>query len=151
MNTLAYKSGNRMMGVLTLALVGFSASLAQAQNFEAFYGENPARDAGADVKSVNVCVGGGSIVAGTRSTAVATEILVTRADNNGVSLWQRAYRIAGSTRSTAQAIVEVRDGSGFALTGSVTRPTGTFIHVLRIRCDGSLYWARSQIEMSAGD
>lgn len=141
-NTSAYKFRNRITGLIILATLGLLTSVAQAQNFEAFYGENPARDAGEDVKSVNVCLGGGSIVAGSRRTAVAMEILVTRVDDNGVGLWQRAYRIAGSTQSTARAVVEVRDGSGFALTGSVLRPNGVFVHVLRIRCDGSLMWAR---------
>ncbi len=122
----------------------------QAQNFEAYYGENPARDSGEDVKSVNVCLGGGSIVAGTRRTPVATEILVSRVDNNGIGLWQRAYRIGGSTNSGAQAIVEMRDGSGFALTGSVRQAAGAHIHVLRIRCNGALLWSRVFGNQAAG-
>jgi hypothetical protein len=142
MNTQNFRPAQRLCRALFLTLCGLAASLAQAQNFETYYGENPARDSGEDVKSVNVCTGVGSIVAGTRRTAVATEILVTRADNNGVALWQRAYRIGGATSSTAQAVVEIRDGSGFALTGSVTRPAGTFIHVLRIDCNGGFMWSR---------
>ncbi|MCA0450172.1 MAG: hypothetical protein LCH62_10440, partial [Proteobacteria bacterium] len=102
--------------MLALALCGFAAPQAQAQNFEAYYGERSARDAGEDVKSVNYCPRTGSIVAGTRRVATGIEALVTRVDDNGGALWQFAYRVAGSNNTTANAIVELRDGSGFALT-----------------------------------
>jgi hypothetical protein len=150
MNTQNYRPAQRICRAFFLMLCGLAAPLAQAQNFEAYYGENPSRDAGADVKSVNVCLGGGSIVAGTRRTAVATEILVSRVDDNGVGLWQFAYRIGGSTSSSAQAIVEMRDGSGFALTGSVGQATGSHIHALRIRCNGALIWSRVFGNQAAG-
>jgi hypothetical protein len=150
MNTQKDRTARRALSMCSLLLGGLLASLAQAQNFEAYYGENPARDAGEDVKSVNVCLGAGSIIAGTRRTATATEILVSRVDNNGIALWQRAYRIGGNSNSTAQAIVELRDGSGFALTGSVSQSTGIHIHVLRIRCNGALIWSRVLGNLASG-
>lgn len=125
-----------------LAVLALATTPVRAQRFEAYYGERTARDAGQDVKSVNFCFGGGSVLAGSRRTASATEILVTRVDDQGNVIWQYAYSIAGSLLSSAQAIVEVRDGSGFALTGSVRRPGGVFLHVLRIDCNGYVRWAR---------
>lgn len=127
--------------MLALALCGFAVPQAQAQNFEAYYGERSARDAGEDVKSVNYCPRTGSIVAGTRRVATGIEALVTRVDDNGGALWQFAYRVAGSNNTTANAIVELRDGSGFALTGSVVR-NDMHIYVLRITCDGKPLWTR---------
>jgi hypothetical protein len=130
-----------LAGALVLTLAGVAAPVAQAQNFEAYYGERPTLDAGEDVKSVNYCPRTGSIVAGTRRTSTGIEALVTRVDDNGVALWQYGYRVNGSTRTTANAIVELRDGTGFALTGSVVR-TDTHIYVLRINCDGKPVWTR---------
>lgn len=128
-------------GALVLTLAGIAAPAAQAQNFEAYYGERPTLDAGEDVKSVNYCPRTGSIIAGTRRTSTGIEALVTRVDDNGAALWQFGYRVNGSTRTTANAIVELRDGTGFALTGSVVR-TDTHIYVLRITCDGKPVWTR---------
>lgn len=131
----------QLLAALALPLAGLIGPLAQAQNFEAYYGERPANDAGEDVKSVNYCPRTGSIIAGTRRVSAGTEALVTRVDDNGAALWQYAYRVGGSTRTTANAIVELRDGSGFALTGSMAR-TDTRIYVLRIDCDGKPGWTR---------
>ncbi|MBL8300120.1 MAG: hypothetical protein JNN30_17415 [Rhodanobacteraceae bacterium] len=131
-----------LAGALVLALAGIAAPAAQAQNFEAYYGERPTNDQGEDVKSVNFCPQTGSIVAGTRRTLTGIEALVTRVDDNGVALWQFAYRVNNSTRTTSSAIVELRDGTGFALTGSVLRNNDTNIYVMRIKCDGNPVWTR---------
>ncbi|HSX62858.1 MAG TPA: hypothetical protein VLF18_21960 [Tahibacter sp.] len=130
-----------LAGAFTLLLGGLAATGAQAQNYEAYYGERDTLDAGEDVKSVNYCPRTGSIVAGTRRTTTGIEALVTRVDDNGVALWQYGYRVGGSTRTTSNAIVELRDGTGFALTGSMVR-TDTHIYVMRINCDGKPVWTR---------
>lgn len=130
-----------LAAALAFALSAFAAGGAQAQNYEAHYGEKDATDSGEDVKSVNHCEKPGSIVAGTRRVPTGIEALVTRVDDDGVPIWQYAYRVGGSTRTTSNAIVELRDGSGFALTGSMVR-TDTHIYVLRINCDGKPLWTR---------
>lgn len=135
----------QLAGLLALPMLGLLAPLAQAQNFESYYGEQPANDGGEDVKAVNRCPNRGSIVVGTRRVSNGIEARATRVDDNGVALWQRAYRIAGSNNSTANAVVELRDGSGFALTGAVRRSPNlvdTFIYVMRIDCNGTPLWTR---------
>jgi hypothetical protein len=122
-----------------------AAPLAQAQNFESFYGEKKTLDGGQDVKAVNHCRGGGSIIVGSRysnddDSARNSEVLATRVDDNGLALWQRAYRIAGSKVSTANAVVEYADGKGFALTGSVALDPGRYIYVMQINCEGKPVW-----------
>ncbi|MEO8670416.1 MAG: hypothetical protein ABI411_03810 [Tahibacter sp.] len=136
---------NALFCTLSIALAAplmlLPAPSATAQSFEAYYGENPARDAGQDVKSVNVCPKTGSIVVGSRRVATGTEALVTRVDDSGVTLWQHAYRVGGGSATSANAVVELRDGSGFAVTGSMVR-TDTFIYVMRLNCDGKVLWTR---------
>jgi hypothetical protein len=134
----------QLLSALALPLFALAAPFAQAQNFESYYGEQPSNDSGEDVKSVNNCPITGSIVVGTRRHPNGVEVLATRTDDNGVALWQQAYRIAGSDYSTANAVTEVRN-DGFAITGAVRRsPTvaDTFIYVLRIDCNGRPLWAR---------
>ncbi len=129
------------------AIVALSMSItvafpAQAQNFESFYGEVSSRDRGEDVKSVSQCPGGGSIIVGTRALGfLGSEALVTRVDDFGVELWQQSYRIGDAAFSTAHAVVEYRNGSGFALTGSVTL-SGGYIYVLRLTCEGKRVWSK---------
>lgn len=130
---------------LALALaVALPAAPAAAQNYEAHYGEDATLDDGADVASVRRCPDGGSIVVGgRRNPAFGTETLVTRVDDNGAPLWQHAYRVAGATFSRAEGVVELSDGSGFALTGSVLQPnSGTHIYVMRLSCEGRPRWTQ---------
>jgi hypothetical protein len=144
----------QLSALLALPLLGLIAPLAQAQNFESYYGEQPANDGGEDVKAVNRGPNKGSIVVGSRRVPNAVEVRATRVDDNGVALWQRAYRIAGSNNSTGNAVVELRDGSGFALTGMVRRSPNlvdTFIYVMRIDCDGRPAWARILPNQAAGN
>jgi hypothetical protein len=120
----------------------FSATLSlpvAAQNFEAHYGETAAFDRGEYVKAVNACPDRGSIVVGSRRANNAVETLVTRTDALGTPLWQNAYRVAGAESSQALGVTELRDGSGFALTGSVSRDM-TRIFAMRIRCNGDVVW-----------
>ncbi|UXI67247.1 hypothetical protein [Tahibacter amnicola] len=135
----------RLMPWSSLALAApfaaMFAPIAVAQNYETHYGEVPTYDSGQDVKAVNFCPNSGNIVVGTRRAANATEVLATRTNNTGIAMWQRAYRIGGSVNSSANAVVELRDGSGFVLTGSVSM-NETMMYAMRIRCDGSVMWTR---------
>ncbi len=121
------------LGALTLV-----APFASAQNFEAYYGEQTARDAGQDIKIARTCPNQGSVTVGTRVVGNLSHALVTRVDDNGVPLWQYAYRVAAAN-TQAYAVVELRDGTGFALTGAVTQ-TDTLIYVLKIDCNGNVLW-----------
>ncbi|TDR45763.1 hypothetical protein DFR29_104191 [Tahibacter aquaticus] len=140
-----------LLGLPLLAV----APLAQAQNFETYYGERPARDGSEDVKSVRYCPNKGSILVGTRVNGSngVIEVLATRVDDNGVAIWQRAYNIAGSKNSTANAVAELRSGAGFVLTGAV-QPTSTvadtFLYVLHVNCDGKVLWTRLLANQGTG-
>ncbi|ALN64478.1 hypothetical protein GLA29479_3625 [Lysobacter antibioticus] len=124
-----------------------AAPLAQAQNFETHYGNQPWRDGGEDVKAVNYCPGRGSVTVGTRRSSDGnTQVLVTRAndlgvtDDSSINTWQNAYMIAGSKRSDAFGIVELSGERGFAVTGAVQLGEGSFIYVLQIDCRGRQIW-----------
>lgn len=141
MKSLSYGTSlKRWLGVAAASALGAAAPLAQAQNFESYYGERPTSDAGQDIKAVRFCPNEGSILVGTRKNGNFTEAQVTRVDNNGVALWQNAYRVANNAFTTANAVVEVSNGTGFAITGAVAVGPQS-IYVLRIRCDGTPMWA----------
>lgn len=146
MKSLSYmQSFKRVAGFATLAALAAAAPLAQAQNFESYYGEKPTPDAGQDIKSVRYCPGEGSILVGTRRNGNLTEAQVTRVDNNGVPIWQNVYHVANNVYTTANAVVEATpDGTtsnpgGFAVTGAVGIGTES-IYVLRLNCDGKVVW-----------
>ena len=142
MKSLSYaRKLQSIAGAAAICAIGLATPVAQAQNFETFYGERSTNDIGQDVKAVRFCDNGnGSILVGTRRNGNFTEALVTRVDNNGVPLWQNAYRVANNNSTIANAVVEVANGAGFAVTGAVA-VNGTSIYVLRLRCDGSPLWA----------
>lgn len=126
---------------LMFATLALAAPWAHAQTFEGFYGERHYSDGGEDVKSVQVCDGKGSIVVGTRVVDRLTEALVTRVNDTGGTLWQRAYRVGGGN-TTGNAIIEHSRGEGFVLTGSTSmNDADRFIYVLQIDCDGKFRWA----------
>ncbi|MFD0324839.1 hypothetical protein [Lysobacter gummosus] len=134
------RSSLRRYAVALATSLLFAAPLAQAQNFEAVYGETDSSEFGEDVKAVNVCGGGGSVLVGTRNRGDLQDVQVSRVDNNGVELWQKTYNIAGSKRSLGQAITELSTGRGFAVTGGVWLGEGRSIYVLQIDCEGFPKW-----------
>jgi len=142
MKTIPQGKTRHSLAVLLAPLLLLATSLTHAQNFESFYGEKDTRDAGADVKAAKYCGGGGSIIVGSRQYDDGiSEVLATRVDDAGVALWQRAYRVAGSKQSTANAVVELNNGKGFVLTGAVTLDPAGFIYVMQVDCGGKLNWA----------
>ncbi len=135
----------RWAAVLAAGLLA-AAPLAQAQNFEGYYGHTAWRDAAEDIKAVQRCPGGGSITAGTRLSKDGEQVLVTRLDDVGASdnpaadTWQRAYAVAGSKSSQSFGIVELYSGKGFVLTGSVGLGEGRRLFVMHIDCEGRPVW-----------
>ncbi|QWP75884.1 hypothetical protein J5226_20095 [Lysobacter sp. K5869] len=134
-------SGSRRYAALLAAGLLLAAPLAQAQNFESYYGEADSEEFGEDVKSVNVCGGQGSILVGTRIRGDFKEVQVTRVDNNARAMWQNTYRIGDSKQSVGQAIVELSTGRGFAVTGGAQFGPDNYIYVLQIDCAGKPVWA----------
>lgn len=123
-----------------------AAPAAQAQNFEAYYGNTAWRDAGEDVKTVKSCPGNGSVAVGTRRNADADQVLITRLSDTGVSdnpslnTWQQAYYIGGSKHSAGYGIIELAGGAGFAVTGSMRTDAGSYAFVMRVDCRGTPLW-----------
>lgn len=140
--TLPSFSRERRWLRLSVLLLATVAPAAQAVNFESYYGQAETRDDGQDVKTAKFCPDGGSILVGTRALPDGTtQALATRIRDDGTTLWQRGYSVNGSKQTSANAVVELNDGTGFALTGSVLRDPGVFIYVMRIDCEGKVAWA----------
>ncbi|MFK3651059.1 hypothetical protein ACI2IY_21880 [Lysobacter enzymogenes] len=140
------RPGPRRCAAALAAGLLLAAPLAQAQNFETYYGRSDWRDSGEDVKSVSQCPGGGSVTVATRRNGNSDQVLITRMDDNGVSdgaapnTWQRAYPIAGVKFSSGLGIVELAGQRGFAVTGTVRGERDSRIYVMNVDCDGRPVW-----------
>ncbi|WP_206410247.1 hypothetical protein [Lysobacter enzymogenes] len=140
------RRGLRRCAATLAAGLLLAAPLAQAQNFETYYGQPEWRDAAEDVKSVAQCPGGGSVTVATRRNGSSDQVLITRMDDNGVSdgaapgTWQRAYPIAGAKFSSGLGIVELGERRGFAVTGTVRAGDSSRIYVMNVDCAGNPVW-----------
>ena len=140
------RPGLRRCAATLAAGLLLAAPLAQAQNFETYYGQPEWRDAAEDVKSVAQCPGGGSVTVATRRNGSSDQVLITRMDDNGVSdgaapgTWQRAYPIAGAKFSSGLGIVELGERRGFAVTGTVRAGDSSRIYVMNVDCAGNMVW-----------
>lgn len=143
------RPGLRRCAAALAAGLLLAAPLAQAQNFESYYGRPDWRDGGEDVKSVAQCPGGGSVTVATRRQGradSAAQVLITRMDNDGVSdggapgTWQRAYPVAGAKYATGLGIVELAQRQGFAVTGTVRDGRVSRMFVMNVDCDGNVRW-----------
>lgn len=136
-----HSSARRGVALLLFGLL-FAAPAARAIDFETHYGVPEAREEGRDVKSVRYCSGGGSILAGTRVYGDgSSKALVTRVADNGTALWQYTYLATQqAAQSSANAVVELNTGKGFALTGAAIVDSLSYIYVLQIDCDGKPAW-----------
>src|SRR5688572_27043195 len=135
----------RYAAVLVSGLL-LAAPVAQAQNYEGYYGNTEWRDVGEDVKTVKYCPGNGSIAVGTRRNSDADQVLVTRVsdtgvtDNAGLNTWQQAYYVGGGKHSAGYGIIELAGGAGFAVTGSLRTDEGSYAFVMRLDCKGNPQW-----------
>src|SRR5262249_7313767 len=91
---------------------------------------------------------GGLVTAGTsRPGTAGSDVYVVRTRPDGHRLWELTYDIAGVGGSdTGESITELRDGSGFATTGSTTlATTNPDVLLMTIRCDGGRVWATHSV------
>jgi hypothetical protein len=136
-------------GALRIALAVASAAAAgtaNAQPFELTFGPGGSTEqAGRGVTPVRLCPGGGAIVAGsTGDTAIGmSRVYVVRTASMGRPLWERTYDLApGTLGETGESIVELSDGSGFAVAGSSrSSATQRDAFLMKIDCDGKVVWS----------
>lgn len=70
------------------------------------------------------------------------DVYVVRVDNSGTAIWEQTYDISGSQSiDVGNSIVELSDGSGFAVVGN----TDNDIFVMKIDCDGAVVWIQTFI------
>ena len=131
----------------TLVLLCCSAGSAQAQQWKYVYGVDTTGEDGRNrVIPVNLdCADGGSagyIAVGTSDVGGLPHVYVVRINNNGARIWEKVYDIhSDSLPDEGWAIVELEDGSGFAVTGhtfSDARAEDAFI--MKIDCSGNVSW-----------
>lgn len=130
---------------LTLACLSLIPSAAMASNWEMTSGLPSHREVHRGTKEVRSCASpGGSISVGTATpTSINTNMLAERLNVSAGLMFRFQYDSAGQPEQAAQ-VVEFRDGTGFAVVGSidptsVVTPTSRFT-ITKIGCNGAPIW-----------
>lgn len=114
----------------------------RAASFERFHGDGSHVESGGWSAAATACPSGGFLTTGT-TTAGQFAVQAVRTAADGSTLWAKTYTfgpgIAGGP------VVELRNGSGFVLAGSLLTGRGTDFDVflLKIDCAGAPLWARA--------
>ena len=137
------------VGLAMLAAVS-TASAARAQfPGEIVYGPTPAsEESGKRVISVTACLDGvgGFVTAGTsRAGTPNSDVYVVRTRLSGHRIWEFTYDVHGAGGAdTGTSIAELKDGSGFVVTGSTNLGTANAdVLMMKIGCSGAVRWATS--------
>src|SRR5688572_26075110 len=134
-------TGGLLLGTAWMSLW---AATAAGQPFELVYGGGrDSRENAQEVKPVAACPGGGFVAVGQATPpGIESRIYVVRLAGNGTTIWERSYNVNLNGFHSGWSIVELRDGSGFVITGNVFfERSGGDILLLKIGCEGSLRWA----------
>ncbi len=130
---------------LTLACLSLIPSAAMASNWEMTSGLPTHREVHRGTKEVRTCLSpGGSLSVGTAApTGPNTNMLAERLNVSAGLVFRFQYDSAGQPEQAAQ-VVEFRDGTGFAVVGSIDptstiAPTSRFV-ITKIGCNGAPIW-----------
>ena len=138
--------------IVTLTAVIFGLLLlvnsAEAQQkWKYVYGVDSTSEEGHNrVIPVNLdCADGGSagyIAVGNSTVGGHPHVYVVRTNNNGARLWEKVYDINDdSLPDEGWAIVELADGSGFAVTGhTFSEARAEDVFIMKIDCSGNVGW-----------
>jgi hypothetical protein len=130
-------------GAVMATLAGVSlAAPPPPLRFEAVYGPSESREQADRVIPVRVCGGGGWLVLGISSGSYMNGTYAARIGPNGRSIWERTYDLGPQIWNDGQGVAELRDGSGFVITGNLNDAAiGVFL--LKVGCDGHVAWVRT--------
>lgn len=148
------KRGSRaLIGGVLLALIGLllSTATASAQQWKYVYGADTTFEYGMNrvIPVTGNCTsqqnGGnhGYIAVGSGNPANRLEhVYIVRTDNNGARVWENSYDIAGdSLPDLGYSIVELDDGTGFAVTGhTFNEDKNEEVFIMKINCAGNVVW-----------
>ncbi len=130
---------------LTLACLSLLPSAAMAANWEMTSGLPTHREVHRGTKEVRSCASpGGSISVGTAApTGINSNMLAERLNVSAGLMFRFQYDTGGLPEQAAQ-VVEFRDGTGFAMVGSIdptstATPTSRFV-ITKIGCNGAPVW-----------
>ncbi|MEM7675070.1 MAG: hypothetical protein AAF449_03605, partial [Myxococcota bacterium] len=130
--------------IVAVAVSSFTMMAAQRADaqWEFVYGQaSTVENGGRGVQALQTCANAGFISVG--STSVDFDVHVVRTDASGTPVFERSYDIGGEdTFDYGQSIVELRDGSGFVVTGYTTFGADRRnVFLMKIDCDGDFLWA----------
>ena len=134
-------------------LMLLSVSGADAQQWKYVYGVDTTAEIGENrvipvlgdcTKPVNGGVKG-YIAVGTHFADGLAQVYVVRTNNNGSRAWEKYYDIQDDdNHDHGWGIVELSDGSGFAVTGHTFRDTrAEDVFIMKIDCSGNVVWTET--------
>ena len=144
--------------VIAMLMVAMGLREAAAQQWKYVYGPDSGGENGMNrvTPVTGTCAsttppGGGSayngyIAVGTSTSLSANgDVYVVRTNNAGASVWEKTYDIGDAGRADiGMSIVELADGSGFAITGTTDLGLANYdVFILKIDCQGGLVWVNT--------
>lgn len=129
---------------LTLACLSLLPAAAMASNWEMTSGLATQKELHTGNREVRACAGGGSVSVGTATQASGnTDILIERLNVSAGLIWRNQYDTAGRPERAAK-VAEFRDGTGFAVVGSIDPTPGgalnSYFTIAKFDCNGNPVW-----------
>lgn len=129
---------------LTLACLSLLPATAMASNWEMTSGQVTHKELHTGTREVRACPGGGSISVGTAYGGTGNDdALAERLNVSSGLLFRYRYDIGGRAERAAQ-VAEFRDGTGFAVVGSLDPVPGTapvsYFTITKLDCNGNPLW-----------
>lgn len=137
---------------LPIIAILLSTFAATAQTWQNVYGANATVQEGRRGARAVVgnCQGGqpGFISVGYTVNVAGgiAHLYVVRTDNNGATLWENSYNLVpfqiGDWDTYGESIIELSDGSGFVIAGTVVGPSPSYsdAFLVKIDCNGGVTW-----------
>ena len=129
---------------LALACLALLPAAAMASNWEMTSGLATQKEVHTGNREVRACAGGGSVSVGTATTAGGgTDLLIERLNVSAGLIWRNQYDTAGRPERAAK-VAEFRDGTGFAVVGSIDPTPGgalnSYFTITKFDCGGNPVW-----------
>jgi hypothetical protein len=119
-----------------------TAPVLRAASFERFHGDSSHVESGGWSTAARTCPSGGFLTTGTTTTGQVA-VHAVRTAEDGATLWEKNYTFGPGI--TGGGVVELRDGSGFVVAGSLLAGPGNEadVYLMKVDCAGTPVWAHA--------
>ncbi|MGN6152501.1 MAG: hypothetical protein ACTHOH_10915 [Lysobacteraceae bacterium] len=129
---------------LALACLALLPAAAMASNWEMTSGLATQKEVHTGNREVRACAGGGAVSVGTVTLPTgSTDLLIERLNVSAGLIWRNQYDTGGRPERAAK-VAEFRDGTGFAVVGSLDPVPGgalnSYFTITKFDCSGNPVW-----------